>query len=590
MEKDPARYGADLEHWKRRRTIFWRRSSCCMLSGGEAGIEEERMGGETGDRGAADVSGQRPVGVPGQRTHEHRHAAEVDLEIPADAPEITPTAKRHTTHKINYSLANGFADRLLILPNGSALYFLTYNQEPSDFQGWDLGAKVRKLVTTNDVRAQQELRPTGRTIQNIGAWADENLTVKWLETIQFRLATRGAKLIWTFSTTEGITATIKKFLGTARTIATKPAQLLADRINLPGLPKGEMPFKQEPETPNAGAIYFFTEWNPFSGFDEPGGVREICRGKASPYIMMNAYGYAEDVGMRACSNFGEWNVIRPELLPAEGTNYLVTDPHGAWNWAMFWVRVAPGNPSSLYIYRDWPDYRRYGEWAVISDRPNRFDGDKGPAQKRSVGYGPTEYKALILREEVISLAANGKEERDPYRLRLWREARGMGQEGGQDNVGAQPELRPTGETVCEVIRERFIDPRAGRSQHATEKGGVCLIDKLNVPDRDLKTGALLAPGMRFTPAPGLHISEGMNLIQSALYWDRSQPLMPILNYPKLFVSGECRQVIWALANYTGEDGEEGACKAWIDCLRYVLTAGIRHIAPGRVRTSGGGSY
>ena len=143
----------------------------------------------------------------------------------------------------------------------------------------------------------------------------------------------------------------------------------------------------------------------------------------------------------------------------------------------------------------------------------------------------------------------------------------------------------------EQIFHRLIDPRAGKAQNAAQKGGVCLVDLLAKVEVDPATMQVKVPGMTFLPAPGLDIDEGVNALNGLLYWDKDRDVEPITNAPRLFIAENCRQVIWAMENWTGLDGQSGACKEWVDLLRYAATFGLRHIEPGgKVKTSGMGSY
>src|SRR5581483_389240 len=322
-------------------------------------------------------------------------------------------------YKVRWSLATGFTEGLLVLPNKTQIVFKTYKQDPAEHQGIELGARRDKVVPD---------------VPNIGAWADENMTVKWLETLKTRVSTRGAKMLWTYTAIDGITTTIKEFLGTPKTVESRPSELLASRVNIPGLPVGHMPYIQRPTTAGGAVIYFFTQWNPFSGYGESGGVKQLCEGKSTEYIERKAYGFARDVMNKAFPMFGEWNIVDPKHVPTTGTNYMFTDPAGARNWATLWVRVVKGGDH--YIYRDWPDAQTYGEWAIPSEDTHQPDGDPGDAQK-TLGFGT---------EQLAS---------------EWRRL----------------EAGVTGDGKREEIFQRFIDPRAGKTEHIEEHGGTCLVDK-----------------------------------------------------------------------------------------------------------------
>lgn len=484
--------------------------------------------------------------------------------LPAQIKRLN--AKRGSTiWKVNYTIANGFADGKLVLPNRTEIHFLTYKQDPKDFQGWEIGAYVSNELHDAFVNAGK-LAPENRgdetLVPNIGGWADESMTLGWLDTLLGRRASRRGKILWTFAARDGITQTIKQLLGAPVTIESRPAELLNDRVNIPGLESGHMPFLQEATGATLGrvkgaAIYFHTDLNVFGNNYEE--VKKMCEGRDSAFVERNAYGYARDSKNRAFPLFGEVNVIKPEHLPAVGTNYMLTDPAGARNWATIWVRVAPGG--NHYIYRDWPDLARFGEWAVAAeDSENQPDGVMGPAQ-HPLGYGVTKYKRCFWEEERVYAKSN---EKDPYRIKL------------------QSRMSPSGPTqvVSEDVQERFIDPRAGRNQHVAEQNGTCLIDEFEESQVDRETGATLPP-MHFTPASGVHIEDGLSQINGLLYWNNEKPMCAVTNSPRLFVSANCQQVIWAMLNYTGRGGEKAGCKDYIDLMRYMAQADLVYLDPNR---------
>ena len=492
------------------------------------------------------------------------------------------TRKQRQQYRVHYSPDGGF-DGLLILPNGCEIYFLNYTQQPSDFLGWELGKDVERALDPE--------------VPDIGALLDENCPLTWLENIQLRCSTRGAKIHWMYSPQEGITPAIRDLKSNARTVATRPAELLRETVNVPGLPRGEMPYIQVDEKKKLAIFYRFTEVNPFSGYDRTGGVRDLCLGKANKdYTMRHAYGYCEAVRGRAFPLFGEWNVVRAGEVPAAGTNYSVTDPHGAKNWFTIWARACPGRPGDLYIYREWPDYEQFGDWAVTSANPRKLNGDRGPAVP-TIGLGPAQYKNLFLRLERIHVPKQQETSPHPGPLPQGGEGEDAGLDARLKTV-ADPHHRwrikeaikheEDLEKLTESIFERLIDPRAARNQNATERGGIDLLTKLAQENRNEKTGVVEAAPMYFTPAPGLDLREGLSQINELLYFDQTQERVSIINAPRLYVSEKCRNTIWALQNYclpTDEQTTDDACEEPIDCLRYLVTRGARYIeAGGRVKT------
>ncbi len=47
--------------------------------------------------------------------------------------------------------------------------------------------------------------------------------------------------------------------------------------------------------------------------------------------------------------------------------------------------------------------------------------------------------------------------------------------------------------------------------------------------------------------------------------------------PRLYVTDNCKQVIWMLENYTGKAGETGASKDPCDTVRYMASAELVHV-------------
>jgi hypothetical protein len=510
--------------------------------------------------------------------------------LPAEikALNMKDARKTNVAYRIHFKPDTGF-DKLLILPNGCRIHFLNYTQDPLNFQGWKLGKKL-------DVPLQDG-------IPDIGALLDEDCPMTWFENIQLRCSDLNSKIHWMYSPMEGITPTIKELKANAKTVESAPAELLAERTNVPGLPRGNMPLLQVDEKKSLAIFYRFTEGNPYSNYAKPGGIRSLCVGRNDPdYTMRNAYGYCEAVRGRVFPLFGEWNIVEESALPAEGTNYLVTDPAGARNWFSLWARVAPGNPNEVYIYREWPSEQELGEWAKTSNNPRRLNGDRGRAQP-TIGNGPEEYVKLFLAKERISVPRISKmgdgssggaisdlrspiSDRDPYRRRLieklWEEY--------AENPGDLPE------SIQEEIYERLIDPRAAGAKSAAQKASETLHTKLNNLMAVAMRGSRVEGrgGISFQLAPGLDIADGLSRINEWLYFNRDQERLRPINSPRLYVCKSCRNLIWAMNNYSlpnDTESSDDACEDPIDDLRYLATRGIRYVLPGgKVKTTGGGTY
>lgn len=582
-ESDPLEWGFELE--------TWRDSDRLLLEGCEVlGIFGGNRAGKTWY--AVKRACQAAALFPGAR---------IVILSEGETPSITtvqPMAwsyfrgryghlngKRDVVYKINYSQANGFSDRKVVLPNTSELYFLTYGQESGDYEGWEFGAPagVYERVRAERVGAGQYCPP------NIGAVADESMPLKWLQMLARRVKFRKAKLVWTFTPVKGITPAVKELVGSSAVTVESRASELLPRRNLPDVPEGQMPYIRRCVFSRAMAIYYFTSMSPFesspgrSYYEE---VKELCAGKTSEYVERVAYGLARDSVARAFPKFGSWNVVKRWQLPAVGTNYFFCDPAGARNWFMMWVRVTPGNPGSVYIYRDWPDAETHGEWAVPTEREvneemrKGWDGDAGPAQA-GMGLGVVGYKRVILEAERVKVELGRPAgEMDPYQARLVERARSRGEDLSQ---------------VREEIAERFVDPRAGASEHLAEEGGTCIVEEFAEEQRDGK-GQVTGPAMDLTPASGVgrrqggEDNEGLTLVNELLDWNQEEKLVSVLNQPHLFVSEDCAQVRWMFENYTGRGGEKGACKDPADLARYMALAKLEHVPAGGRRGVAGRGF
>jgi hypothetical protein len=418
---------------------------------------------------------------------------------------------------------------------------------------------------------------------NIGVVGDENMPLGWLTMFSRRIRFRQAKLLWTFTPVKGITPSVKELLGGAITVVSKPSELLP-RKNLVDVPEGHMPYIRNCVNPRAVAIYFFTEfnrWGPAPGrtyYDE---VKALCEGKESQYVERVAYGFARDSVARAFPKFGAWNIVKRSQLPAVGTNYQLMDPAGDRNWATLWVRAAPGHPVSLYIYRDWPDAQTHGEWAVTTEREvsaeqrKGWDGDAGPAQ-HGLGFGVTKYKQTFLGLERIGMLRDNE---DPYRARVWSAVNGQNR---TDKTYGTNEMS----RAVEEIAERYVDGRAGASEHMAEQGGTCIIEEFEDTQTDSK-GRVTGPSMSLTPASGVRIEEGLTAVNELLDWNMEEPMCPVMNQPHLFVCEDCLQVRWMFENYTGLGGEKGACKDFADLVRYMALAKLEHVEGRRGRSGKG---
>lgn len=107
---------------------------------------------------------------------------------------------------------------------------------------------------------------------------------------------------------------------------------------------------------------------------------------------------------------------------------------------------------------------------------------------------------------------------------------------------------------AEPIRRRVIDARASSQSKITMGEDKTLFEFCLYLDDN------------FVQASGRRIGVGEELI--------NQFLNPAPGGRKLYISSACKNTIFALQHMTGADGQKGACKEPIDCLRYGFESGM----------------
>lgn len=488
---DPYRHGFDLPHWKEADELLKENNEFLVLGGNRASKTEW----------AAKRTVQTLINTKDARVWCLHTTNQSSIQMQQSViykylPNEYKELKKNKIQNVAYTQKNGFSDNTFILPNKSQCFFMNYAQKRDVIEGGEVD-----LI-----------------------WCDELVPMDWIETLRYRLVTRSGKLVITFTPISGYSSVVKEYVSGAKFIEHKPSELLPDTINVMGSPKGMMPYKAKSHVRPAAVMWFHSQLNPFNPFEQ---LKKTLAGKKSYEIKIRAYGWADNVTGNQFPRFNpDINVIKPEVIPDEGTNYMVVDPAGARNWFMLWARVTKNG--DIYIYREFPDSSE-GEWALPSSAP---DGRMGTAQRNNAGRSIEEYKDLILTLE-------------------------------------------DGEDIC----DRYIDPRAGGTKTVTDDGGITLIDLLDSGETP----------MHFQPSAGIRIEQGVAMINDGFAYDMSSDLSP-LNKPKLYVSEKCENLIYCLKEWTGQDGEKGATKDPIDCLRYLMVMDLQYQGDTTMRGWAGGSY
>jgi hypothetical protein len=263
---------------------------------------------------------------------------------------------------ISYTKKNGFTDSSLILPNGSQIIFKTYSQyqnNPTILEGAELGSRSPNW-------------------HNVGVWLDEYLLgPELINTLRFRLATRNAKLLLTFTPIDGYTEVIKEYLDGATSIESREAELLNGEL---------VPYVQRSKKRNASVHYFHSQDNPFGGYER---IKETLVGRPREEILIRAYGVPVKSHATKFPKFNkEVNVVSPDTIPTNNvTRYHIVDPAGAKNWFMAWIAVDASG--TYWVYREWPGVD-VGDWAEW--RGGKWVAGEGA---KGQGYGIRDYVELI---------------------------------------------------------------------------------------------------------------------------------------------------------------------------------------------------
>jgi len=466
---------------------------------------------------------------------------------------------------IAYKMKTGFSERNFILPNLSLCDFRAYAQDKQKIEGGELGTTV----------------PGARCL---GFVADELIPEDWVETLILRLSTRGACGVVGFTPVNGYTGTVKAFVDGAVSVQDRVAYLMprdggeADerclaveecdgwlKVEGSRLKEEQRVFEKVPRVMRCadrrrGVVFFHSSDNPY------GNPREVMKNllsKDTRFKRERFYGIADKL---VAGKFPLFNpvvhVVSRERIPTHGTDYMLCDPCDGRNFFMIWVRCCPGGRK--YIFHEWPSqldpipgHGILGEWALPTGDTKMLDGRRGPAQN-SLGWGLLQYKREIARIEQWEEYTEVGPDED---VRNWSQY--------PDGVPAEAResARRAGRRRMKIF-SRFLDARFGNSASLEADGVRTLFeefDEIGLSFRE--TGA----DVKKT------IYEGVQLINAALYYNAEMPVVSDINCPKLFISEDCINTIFALQTWTGLDGGKGSTKDPVDLLRYIFLKDLDYV-------------
>ncbi len=500
---------------------------------------------------------KRSINVQQEYINSHMPKEKRDAKIKAGRPEY-----------INFSPQNGY----------TGLKFTTHNRSFCNF-------KYYTMDKDDAVEGEEQ----------DWIWDDELVPSDWVETQQLRVASRDGQILVTFTPVQGYSETVRMMVEGATTVRHSLAFLCPNDTGEPleyaalgfnsmeeakrakvygpnsrpenvhhwikGSPSQPVPpkgrkFKKVPRVQRAvgvlrdgrmeyktAIVYFHTSDGPYGN---PSGVLEKIAGKSQAFIRERFYGLANKTQASRFPKFNDQvHVIPDDKVPKGGSNYCFCDPSNGRNFVFVWFRVLG---DTVYVYREWPGGYEIpglgmpGAWAEVDGK--KKDGKKGPAQA-PFGWGLLDYKAELARVEGWS------DEEDWYR---WK-----------SNPKIEEKLRDLepDRKAEEPIIDRYIDARAAESSNATEEGQMTLLDQLS------DVGLDFVP-VHLGPAGSLSIGNtqsAVHLINNALNYDEEVEL-GLNNRPKLYFAESCVNTIFAMKIWTGEDGNKGACKDFVDMVRY----------------------
>jgi hypothetical protein len=309
-------------------------------------------------------------------------------------------------------------------------------------------------------------------------------------------------------------------------------------------------------------VYFHSSDNPWGN---AANVIEKSRAMRMDERKIRFYGFAERmVGARFHTFDERVHVVKADSIPQHGTNYMIVDPCSGRAFFMLWIRITPDG--KWFVFREWPgNYNIPGigvpePWAEPSSG-KEMDGKKGRGQK-SPGWGLAGYKREIARLE--GWQQEGKTEDGRRKLELWVKVPRPDGMSEEDWVASWSERG----MAKEKVQARYMDARFANTKSFEEGGMVTLSEKfeeIGLTFYDSSTG-----GGKWT------IDDGCSMIEDALAYD-TQRKVDFFNEPRLYISEDCRNLIFAMKTWTGEDGQSGATKDPIDCLRMGFLKGIVYV-------------
>jgi len=473
---------------------------------------------------------------------------------------------------ISYGQKEGFTKSKYVLPNASEHSFKNYSQGPPS-----------PLESGNpDAIA-----------------ADEEMQCEWAERAEVRVASTSGFFILAYTPINGYSPTVYTYYHGAKVILDAPAFLLPadggpplpwmqlglsekeyssvvqalDNKENPIYPLSRPPeldeildggrkeppgrhFHRMPRVLKTGVngdkaiVHFHCGDNPFG---IPENVIRTAMEMPDDRRKIVCYGYATKTVSNAFPLFDRnIHVVKPSAIPSEGTNWQIVDPSSARPFFMLWRRDTPDG--RMFIYREWPGNYAIpglgflGPWAEQGGAGKRFDGKKGTAQI-PIGWGAARYKEEIARLEGWKLQQQERPEKMGY----------------EEWITSWSEYGP----AKEKIYKRFMDARFSAVNNLQSGGVKSLFETFD------EVGLTFEPTNLTAATQQSEKQDGLQMINDALCFDPLKPL-DFFNHPRLYISEECVNLIFAMTIFTGLD-TDAATGDPIDCLRYSEKVACKYV-------------
>lgn len=363
---DPFRYGYEPDNWKMFDEQLSTHQEVLLMGGNRAGKTELCA------KRVVECVVNNPNTIIWCLTENMQNSIQVQQKaIYKYLPKEYKNLGRSKTGYVVFSLRNGFTAGKFSLNNGSQVIFRNWSQDITTVEGGEIGIPTWENGVAEGTH-------------NIGFWADELIPLSWLETLRYRLITRGSKGLISFTAVTGWSPTVKSLLAGATT-------LLSDEADL--LPGETVPLVQQPTRKASVVVYFHTKHNLYGGWEH---MKKQLDGENRDTILCRAYGVPTKSAQTVFAKFGEHNIVEPEDIPIlsdpkkNPAIWLTTiDPAGAKPWFILHFGIDPHG--TYWVVDEFPCFHNEGVWFD----PAKGDEGKPGEGARSNGFGIKDYVQVI---------------------------------------------------------------------------------------------------------------------------------------------------------------------------------------------------